>query len=254
MPRPRLKELYSKGLDLIIPLQHHEEHIGSILVGHSVTGHDYSWREIDLLNLFAQNVATKLTNTQLNSQVQFDNLTGLYRREVVLDALQEAVEGFRQSSRTFSIAMIDLDDFKKLNDQHGHLFGDQALKLAADVAQQQLGRADRLGRFGGEEFLLLMPELDLVHASRLTEKIRLSIAETELPGSGTMQHILTVSVGVANIEELKGTDHTDQTIMRDLIDLADKKLYRAKVAGKNQVFSSIVRLGELPSLTSPDSQ
>lgn len=226
-----LSHLYGQGLELIFPLQLQQDNLGVLLLGKSLGGRRYSWRETELLNLFAQNIAAWFAHASLNSQMMFDELTGLYRRKAIITALEQCTLDFRISGSTFSIAMIDLDDFKMVNDRYGHLGGDEVLKRSTAAAGLQLRDIDKLGRYGGEEFLLVMPELDHVQAIHLCEKICSAIEN--------LQHsqpvATTVSIGVASILEVQTQGITTEQLTLALIALADNRLYQAKANGKNQV-------------------
>jgi diguanylate cyclase (GGDEF)-like protein len=122
--------------------------------------------------------------------------------------------------------MIDVDHFKRFNDSFGHLVGDGVLKTVVALTQKCIREHDYFGRYGGEEFMLILPETDLVTAERCAERVRSAIAmhsRTELQDG----HALTVSIGVA-------TYHKDESIQH-FIDQADQQLYRAKHEGRNRV-------------------
>ncbi len=226
-----LKTLYQHGLELIVPLQLHGKHLGTLMIGRSLGRQRYSWRETELLNLFAQNISSKFANALLHSQLQFDELTGLYRRNAIVERLRASIKDYQEKGRIFSIAMIDLDDFKMVNDRYGHLEGDRILKKAAAAAREMLSSEDRLGRYGGEEFLLLMPGRDTKSAIWLCEHVRWALEELHQQDSSAT----TASIGIAEIREIyqDGLSSEEQTL--ELISLADKRLYQAKAEGKNRI-------------------
>ncbi|MGV6826862.1 MAG: diguanylate cyclase [bacterium] len=229
-----LAELYQQDLELVLPMQHQQQTIGQILVGRSLSGQRYSWREVELLHLFAQAVAAKIASTQFRQQAQIDPLTGVYRREVALDLLTRMV----QQRRLFSVAMFDLDDFKRLNDEFGHLFGDHVLQESATIAASCLQESDTLARFGGEEFLMVFPDMQLEHAVARAECVRAAIALARFPEVNDRSVAVSVSVGVAGSREIQWLDSNAGEVLRELINLADKRLYAAKKAGKNHVIHS----------------
>ncbi len=226
-----LKQLYRHGLELIVPLQLHGEHFGTLMIGRSLGQQRYSWRETELLNLFAQSISTKFANALLHSQLQFDELTGLYRRRPIVEIMEHCIDDFRKTGQLFTIAMIDLDDFKMINDRHGHLAGDRILKKAAAHAMEMLSKEDRLGRYGGEEFLLVMPGRDMASARWLCEHVRWALE--------ALQHedhsATTASIGIACIEEVHHEDLPLPEQALELIALADSRLYKAKAEGKNRI-------------------
>ncbi|WP_041068945.1 GGDEF domain-containing protein [Thiolapillus brandeum] len=228
---PLLRKLYRHGLELIVPLHLHGEHLGTLMIGRSLGRHRYSWRETELLNLFAQNISAKFANALLHSQLQFDELTGLYRRKAILERLEQCIQDYRKTAQVFSIAMIDLDDFKMVNDRHGHLEGDRILIRAAATAREMLSKEDRLGRYGGEEFLLVMPGRDAKGAAWLCEHVRWAMEDLQhQDGSAT-----TVSIGIAEIREASDNSLSLEEQAMKLIALADKRLYKAKAEGKNRI-------------------
>jgi len=130
------------------------------------------------------------------------------------------------------VALIDIDNFKVVNDTHGHLAGDKALKALSHTIKIFLREYDLVGRFGGEEFALLLPQTDELDARRVAERMRAHIAEMPIdvgdrPGAEIIK--LTVSIGVAALS-------TNGTQLTELLATADAALYRAKHAGRNQVW------------------
>ncbi len=234
----QLSKLYEQGLELVIPLLHQQSNIGNLFVGRSFNGKRYSSRDMELLNLFAHNLAAQITNAELSSQVRYDNLTGLYRREMVLEQLMKCMREAGPDTPPCSVAMVDLDDFKALNDTYGHLFGDQVLKSSAAAAMAQLHRGEWLGRFGGEEFLLLMPRAGQQSILQRAEAIRAAIESCRFDEMVKV----TASIGVASSSELNDLSLPENQLTRELIEIADQNLYRAKAAGKNRVFASFQRV------------
>lgn len=156
-----------------------------------------------------------------------DPLTGLLNRRTLMSEAERRVEEARRYKQPLSFLMLDIDNFKNLNDEHGHLVGDQVLQAVAEVALKCARRTDYVGRYGGEEFMLVCPGVDANEASHLAERIR---AETEcLQGRNDLPATpVTVSVGVAEMPDETYT-------VRDLIAAADHCLYQAKAAGRNRV-------------------
>ncbi|NTV94446.1 MAG: diguanylate cyclase [Thiobacillus sp.] len=165
---------------------------------------------------------------ELQRQATLDFLTGIpNRRHFMVQAERELHLGRRHAS-PFSLVVSDLDHFKSINDRHGHPAGDQVLKHFCAVGRQALRKSDILGRIGGEEFAILLPNTGLTEALVVAERVRKAVAETGLDlGNGTTLHI-TGSFGL--------TAHGDGD--RDLDDLlrrADAALYEAKESGRNRV-------------------
>jgi len=122
--------------------------------------------------------------------------------------------------------MLDLDRFKELNDRLGHLAGDRALVGVSEVFSSRIRKEDILGRYGGEEFLIALPETDLSRAVILLERLREEVAASRWPINGEGEIVVTVSIGVAQARE---DDDVETLLMR-----ADRALYRAKAAGRNR--------------------
>lgn len=133
----------------------------------------------------------------LRNLVITDTLTGLQNRHLVTGVLEDAVYRFRRYQRPATVMMADLDHFKKLNDAHGHLFGDQVLKQVGERLQSVLRQNDRLFRVGGEEFLIVLPETKLGEAQVVAEKLRALIAEHQFNGKGASADV-TLSLGWLN--------------------------------------------------------
>ncbi len=163
--------------------------------------------------------------TDLISELRFladtDGLTGFYNRRKVEEILTKEIERSRRYGNALSLLFIDVDNFKDLNDTYGHQKGDEVLKKIAGVINRELRRTDYVGRFGGEEFLVILPETDADRALKVAERIRRRI-EFEDFGIGPV----TVSIGVT---QLKGGDDIDTLFNR-----VDRAMYLAKEKGKNR--------------------
>lgn len=164
-----------------------------------------------------------------------DGLTGAYSHAYLQEMLSIEMERSKRHETSLSILMMDLDDFKLLNDNHGHLFGDQVLKEITETVNMHIRQEDVLGRYGGEEFMVIMPGADLDVAKRVAERVRSSVAragiidQRDLQQSGPVQ--TTLSIGVATFLGAGKLTHAG------LIDHADRNLYRAKNKGKNRICS-----------------
>ena len=152
-----------------------------------------------------------------------DGLTGLYDHDTLLTLLEKEIERARRYSETISLLLLDLDDFKQVNDVFGHQKGDEVLVQLADIIRETIRTMDIAGRYGGEEFALILPETDMAAAVQSAERLRASVA-TRL-----RQDVqLTISVGVACFP------NQEQTVAA-LVRAADEALYSAKAKGKNCV-------------------
>ena len=155
-----------------------------------------------------------------------DPLTGLPNRAAWSERLDHEISQWQQHGNTLLLAMLDLDHFKRINDNYGHLAGDKVLKIIANVLRKRLRGTDFIARFGGEEFVLLMPDTVPTAGAKLLEKLRASIEACPFHFKGEPVTI-TISMGLT---AFKPGEHSDLVLKR-----ADQALYRAKHAGRNQV-------------------
>ena len=168
------------------------------------------------------------TNKRLELLSITDGLTKLHNHRYFQDEVARAFEESQRYQRPLSLAMIDIDFFKKINDTYGHAVGDDVLKRSAALYRDSVRSTDLVARYGGEEFAVMMPETELVDGITFAEKIRSLVEETPMETqAGPVQ--VTVSIGVASVPQSR--IHT----AKELIVAADKALYRAKRSGRNQV-------------------
>ncbi|HSB70113.1 MAG TPA: diguanylate cyclase [Candidatus Methylomirabilis sp.] len=160
-----------------------------------------------------------------------DPLTGLYNYRVFHSRLAEEEERSRRYAHPFSLLMLDIDHFKTINDTHGHLAGDEALRAVAGLIRQEVRPVDLVTRYGGEEFALILPETSSAGALATAERIREIIAAHPIFLTSGQAVTLTASIGVATYPEAAGSAER-------LISAADQALYRAKAGGRNQVCCS----------------
>lgn len=214
-----------------VPITWQNNIIGVIELGRVDPQRSFSEEEIDLLSLFSNQVAISLENARLYNEVQQiaieDTLTKLYNRRGLFEVGSREIARSRRFQRPLTVVMMDIDHFKVVNDTYGHLVGDQVLIGLADLCSKNLRSVDIAGRFGGEEFLILLVENDLESGQAVVERIRQLTAEQPFPTSAGPISI-TVSVGAAELEE-------SMTSLNDLIQAADEALYQAKRTGRNQV-------------------
>lgn len=155
-----------------------------------------------------------------------DPLTGLPNRAAWSERLEHEIVQWQQHGNSLLLAMLDLDHFKRINDNYGHLAGDRVLKLIASVLRKRLRGGDFIARFGGEEFVLLVPDTPLAAGAKLAEALRVAIEACPFHFKGEPVTV-TVSVGMT---AFKPGEHSDSVLKR-----ADQALYRAKNAGRNRV-------------------
>ena len=172
----------------------------------------------------------RLLIVNLNRLSTTDSLTGLLNRRALSDALQSEIERAQRYGNDLSLILCDIDRFKKINDTHGHATGDGALQAVAASLKRWLRKTDILGRYGGDEFMIILPETEPAGARQIAEKIRSAAAEIELNASGKSLGI-SLSIGVASCCTAVDT-------MDSLVKLADAALYSSKHRGRNRVSSA----------------
>ena len=165
-------------------------------------------------------------NNELYQHANTDALTGIHNRRYIVDQYQKMHSKTARYRSACSVLLIDIDHFKKINDVHGHLVGDDVLTMVAEALSQGLRESDSIGRYGGEEFLVLLPMTNLAEAELLAERLREQIVNSE---AIKIQHgfSVSVSIGLAQFTELDS--------QKNLLKRADEALYRAKAAGRNRV-------------------
>jgi diguanylate cyclase (GGDEF)-like protein len=162
---------------------------------------------------------------------QTDQLTGVANRRHILEALDLILSNGRNRNKSLSVLMVDIDHFKRINDDHGHLAGDRALHAAAGALRDCLRQNEMIGRYGGEEFLILLPGAQSQHAMEIAERCRRAIGALVIDARGVALP-LSASIGAASrsISEIPDSDY--------IIHLADEAMYEAKRAGRNQVVAA----------------
>jgi diguanylate cyclase (GGDEF)-like protein len=165
------------------------------------------------------------TREQMRHYAEHDDLTGLWNHRIIVERLRIEVDRSRREGLPVSVILADLDYFKRINDTYGHPAGDQVLKEASAIFQRMVRTYDWVGRYGGEEFLLILPGSGFVHARQRAEELRMAIQEACVKDGGTTIP-LTASFGVAS-----GFPSGHEELIRE----ADEALYKAKGTGRNRV-------------------
>ena len=226
---------YRTGSFISIPLKIGEKTIGVLNVSDKITGEFFSGEDLDILHSFASYMSIALERSKHYSLVAYlkelsftDSLTDLFNKRYFDERFFEELQRSERHNLSFSLAMLDIDDFKLFNDTEGHLAGDEILKNIAHIAKESTRVIDIVARFGGEEFAIIMPQTEKDEAFFVTERIRKSVRE-QLPHTWRVfpkEHI-TITLGVA-------TYPSDGRDMKDLIRNADKALYKGKKEGKDK--------------------
>jgi two-component system, cell cycle response regulator len=171
-----------------------------------------------------------------------DSLTQLYKREYFFSELHREFDRSKRHDRPLSVSLIDIDFFKRVNDEHGHLSGDEVLKQFSDLIRLSLREGDICGRYGGEEFAIVFPETDAHGAWMAAERIRAAVDAHEFTITGGRKKRVTCSVGVASMLDR----YSDKM---QLLDAADHALYEAKQQGRNRTVCHRPERVEHPSGT-----
>jgi len=170
---------------------------------------------------------------ELYKKATIDEKTGVFNDKFLLGALNSEVDVSLSFGRDMSIVIYDLDHFKKVNDRFGHAFGDHVLSITAQIVSRSIRHNDMLCRYGGEEFVVILPETDVATAHKLAERFTQAVASFKFTFKGpkeTIEYFQTLSAGVAQL-------NTDCLTSEKLMQHADAKLYKAKKEGRNRVCS-----------------
>ncbi len=221
---------------LLVPLVMYGETTGALVAEADEPG-VFGYDELRLFDAIGGQAAAAVENARLYALANVDGLTGLYVRRYFDMRVAEEIERARRFGTSFALVMLDLDDFKRLNDTHGHLVGDRALREVAALAASQLRGVDLAARYGGEELAFLLPRTNLADAHAVAERIRAAVEGHAFDGL----HI-TASLGVAGWTEA-GVEMPER-----LVERTDAALYRAKAAGKNRVEIDLSSFELTPSL------
>ncbi len=209
---------------LCVPLATRTEVIGTLTATSTKTA-AFDPSEVDILNFIAMTIALDVQNVRLHRLAVTDSLTGVYNREFMQKRLPQALERAAAQQSPIALALVDVDHFKAINDEFGHPVGDIVLKEVADRLKEVTRNNDWVIRYGGEEFLVVLPRADAGRGWEVGERIRGSLQARSVEADGAKE--VRVSIGVAQYVE---GETMEQTIKR-----ADEALYKAKSRGRNRV-------------------
>jgi diguanylate cyclase (GGDEF)-like protein len=174
---------------------------------------------------------------ELTREARTDALTGLRNRRALEEAAETELKRCARTGMPISVILGDIDRFKRINDTHGHEVGDKVIRVVAEHLHAVARETDALGRWGGEEFLVILPDTDEAAAAAVAERVRAVIENGVMPAALNV----TISLGVAGME---AGSVTDPSCWADLVRRADGAMYRAKDAGRNRVVAAGPRTGE----------
>ena len=218
-----------------VPMVVFSDVIGVINVTNKKEGDGFTDEDAELLKAVADQAAVTVNKAQLWEMSVTDSLTGLYIRRFFLAKVSEELRRSERYKHPFAIVMVDIDHFKNVNDTYGHSEGDQVLKAVSNLFKDTIRQVDIVARFGGEEFVMLLPETDKENALKLAERLREKVAEL------TFEQVpcVRISLGVSGYPE-------DGSEIESLIKKADAALYKAKQSGRNR---SIVFTDSIPLIS-----
>jgi diguanylate cyclase (GGDEF)-like protein/PAS domain S-box-containing protein len=214
-----------------VPLSISNKIVGVMATKHYDNENYYNEEEFALFTTIASQVAVAFENARLFAQIKdlatTDSLTGLHNRRHFFNLATHEFERVIRYHKALAVIMIDIDHFKNINDAYGHAAGDKSLEAIGDIFKKTLRKIDIAGRYGGEEFVILLPETSCVEAVNAAERLRIMIEAVEVSTPfGTAR--LTASLGIACLGNLHET-------LENLLANADRALYAAKEAGRNSV-------------------
>lgn len=180
------------------------------------------------------------TNLKLEKMAITDSLTGCYNRSFLTTELELEVMAYMNNQVPFSIILLDIDFFKSINDNYGHLAGDRVLRDTVEVIQHSLRKPDILARYGGEEFIICLPNTQLDQANIIAERVKCAIESNQiLIQENTPPISITVSIGLLSTDHMEmDSSKSVQTILNELFESVDRALYQAKSDGRNRIVSS----------------
>lgn len=211
---------------ICVPLIARGERVG-VVTATSAAPNAFDTNNLELIRFIAMTIALDIENLRLHRVAVTDPLTGAYNREFLMQRLPQEIETASDRDRALSIAMVDIDHFKTVNDHYGHGVGDVVLSEVARRLRGAIRAGDLLVRYGGEEFLAVLPKADAGRAWEVGERMRQRVCERAFEVGDGLALLLRVSVGVAQwrLGEM----------MPGLIERADEALYSAKDRGRNRV-------------------
>ena len=224
----------------MIPLARHGKWIGCLHLGSADPRRYTAGCATDFLMRLSSIIAICLVNAMAQEQSKAagltDGLTGVQNRRYFDHRYPIEVTQALRRKQTLACVFIDIDKFKRINDTHGHQVGDEVLRSVAGIIQAQLRTADTIARFGGEEFVVLLPQTTGHHAQKIAERIRLAVSASPCCTAGGHVVPVTISLG------LSASSHCAQradvsALAEEMLARADKALYRAKESGRNRVVS-----------------
>ena len=211
----------------VIPLVQDKTVVGVIYLDNQQLPHNFDVQQIPFLTTYAAHTSIALHNTLLYKRAITDDLTQLFTRQHIDEGLEQEIKQAQNNNQELSILILDLDHFKLVNDTYGHTTGDQVLQVFSSILTTHIREDDMAGRFGGEEFVVILPNTNSEGANIVAEQIRTAIENKTIKKENEVIKV-TVSIGVASYQK----KHGNKALL--LFEDADKALYQAKEQGRNQ--------------------
>ncbi|MEZ5331694.1 MAG: sensor domain-containing diguanylate cyclase [Thermoanaerobaculia bacterium] len=230
LPWPQL--LREIGTAYLVPVVFQDELLGLLALGPTRSGKELDGTDLTRLEELAERSSAMLEHARLFALASHDTVTGLSRRRIFQERLAQELVRSRRTLRPFSVALADIDDFKRVNDSWGHPAGDHVLKTISRRLARGCRRSDTVSRIGGEEFAILLPETPLEAAVGQAEKLRAAVADELVDLDGDDRVEVTISFGVFGWQPDEANLAAEA---EEIIQHADKALYEAKRTGKNRV-------------------
>jgi diguanylate cyclase (GGDEF)-like protein len=252
--RELVGRIYERGVPLV-----EEGAVGvPVVLGESICGvlelrgrrgprgdEGYSPRDLELLRIFAAYISSSVQNAldaiRARELARRDDLTGLYNDRFLHRRLLDEINRAERDGTSVALLFLDLDDFKQVNDRHGHLAGSRMLREVGKLLTVLLPPGAIAARYGGDEFAMILPGADVATAASVAETLRRALDERTLPVGGMAGDLrITCSIGVATYHDHVGPFGSPERRQNALLRLADLAMYAAKAAGKNKVYISAV--------------
>lgn len=219
-----------------VPLKIKNQAIGVINADNKREGDVFNTDDLQLLSAFANQVAIAIQNAQLHQEIKglaiTDGLTDLYNFRYLQERLEEETKRAQRFRRPLALIMADIDHFKRFNDTYGHPEGNKVLKVLANILKANVRGIDIVGRYGGEEFIIILPEADREEAQKIAERIRIKVEEYNFKNKedhlNNLNRKITLSLGVTSCFQ-------ESISPQNLIYKVDQALYQAKRKGRNRI-------------------
>ena len=192
---------------------------------------------ISILHFKKLVIELELKNIALDRLSKVDSLTGALSRVEAFTRSELEIERSFRNGHEISFLMLDIDHFKYVNDQYGHPIGDIVLANLVKNCQSQLRKIDILGRVGGEEFLVILPESSESNAFETAERLRIFVAKNSTSVRGGEEIFITISIGISTFNPQMTVERNPAAILKNCYEMSDSAMYSAKKAGRNQVVS-----------------